>query len=461
MDNRSTARTFKPSILADGFLLAGSAAVALLIFWVLYPVLVPATDAPSSRSSSSSFSAYVVKPPPPPRVSCSSPATTPPSPNPAGGCTNLRHDPPSPTFYDDPALTYTVGGPVADWDEKRRAWFDQHPSFQPGAAERVLMLSGSQPKRCRHPAGDHFLLRAVKNKVDYCRLHGIDFFYNTALLHPRMFSFWAKIPVVRAAMVAHPETEWIWWVDSDAIVTDMEFSLPLHKYAAHNLVVHGWPHLVYEKKSWTSLNAGVFLIRNCQWSMDFLDVWARMGPHSPEYERWGQTLRSEFKDKGLPESDDQSGLVYLLRQKDRWADKIYLESDYYFQGYWVEIVGGLDNATRRYLEMERRAPELRRRRAEKVTEAYGAAREERLEAEGWRAGRDGKRRPFVTHFTGCQPCSGERNQAYAEEECWAGMERALNFADDQVLRSYGFVHPDLMSSADVRPLPYDFPAAKA
>jgi hypothetical protein len=37
------------------------------------------------------------------------------------------------------------------------------------------------------------------------------------------------------------------------------------------------------------------------------------------------------------------------------------------------------------------------------------------------------------------------------------MRRALNFADDQVLRSYGFRHADPLSD-DVRPLPFDYPA---
>ena len=45
-----------------------------------------------------------------------------------------------------------------------------------------------------------------------------------------MFGFWAKYPVVKAAMLAHPEVEWIWWVDSDAVFTDMEFKLPLERY---------------------------------------------------------------------------------------------------------------------------------------------------------------------------------------------------------------------------------------
>ncbi|KAK6923161.1 Glycosyltransferase 34 [Dillenia turbinata] len=367
---------------------------------------------------------------------------------------NLTHDPPLPTFYDDPTLTYTIDKKITKWDEKRKQWLRHHPSFAAGVENRILLLSGSQPSPCKNPIGDHLLLRFFKNKVDYCRIHGCDVFYNNALLHPKMTTFWAKLPVVKAAMLAHPEAEWIWWVDSDALFTDMEFTLPLGRYKAHNLVVHGWAHLIYEKKSWVSLNAGVFLIRNCQWSMDFMDVWASMGPQTPNYDSWGKIQKSIFKDKMFPESDDQTALVYLLlKERDKWADKIYLEGEYYFEGYWSEIIGTLENITSKHVEIERGVRTLRRRHAEKVGEFYGVLREEYLVEAG--NGRGSWRRPFITHFTGCQPCSGAHNQMYAGQSCWDGMNKALNFADNQVLRKYGFVHPSLLDSNSVNPLPYD------
>ncbi|KAK6151137.1 hypothetical protein DH2020_016069 [Rehmannia glutinosa] len=332
------------------------------------------------------------------------------------------------TFYDDPNIHYTIDKPMINWDENRKNWLKNNPTF--ASKNGVLVVTGSQPSACKNPFGDNLLLRCFKNKVDYCRIHGYDIFYNNAFLDPQMRSYWAKIPILRAAMVAHPEVEWLFWVDSDAIFTDMEFRVPFERYKDHNLVVHGWPNLIYEKKSWVAVNAGVFLIRNCQWAMDFLDVWAGMGPRSPDYSEWGRVLRSTLKDKLFPESDDQSALVYLLLKGDKkWVDKIYVENQYSLHGYWLGIVGkfdgGVENSVRR------------RRHAEAVSESYAA-----------------ERRPFVTHFTGCQPCSGDHNPAYEGDSCWVGMERALNFADNQVLRNYGFVHPDVGNGSFVRPLPF-------
>ncbi|CAO2040875.1 unnamed protein product [Urochloa humidicola] len=374
------------------------------------------------------------------------------------------------TFYDDPALSYTVDRPIMGWDAKRAGWARAHPELSAGGgAERILMVSGSQPSPCGSPGGDHTLLRLLKNKADYCRLHGVQLLYNTALLRASMDRYWAKIPVIRAAMVAHPEAEWVWWVDSDAVLTDMDFRLPLRRYRGHNLVVHGWPSLVYGdaragSRSWTSLNAGVFLIRNCQWSLDFMDAWAAMGPDSPDYRRWGAVLKSTFQDKVFDESDDQSALVYMLLQSGSpWRDKVFLESGYYFEGYWMEIVGRLGNITERYDAMERRpgSAALRRRHAEAEHAAHAEARNAALAGAGLaEGGVNGWRRPFVTHFTGCQPCSGHRNEHYTGGSCDEGMRRALNFADDQVLRAYGFRHAGPLSD-DVHPLPFDYPAASS
>ncbi|GFP93888.1 putative glycosyltransferase 7 [Phtheirospermum japonicum] len=448
-NNRSKAASF----ISDGFLFAGGALVALLVIWAMWSFFGP-SPSPTSNFSTSSLPDRTSTLPQGPETSATGGTSS--CADVSGGPT-LRDDPPDPNFYDDPKLTYTIDSPpVKDWDEKRKDWLRQHPTFAAGAENRVFMVTGSQPTPCKNPIGDYLLLKLFKNKVDYCRRHGIDIFYNNVLFQPKMFSFWAKTPTVKAAMLAHPEAEWIWWVDSDAAFTDMDFKLPLDKYKAHNLVIHGWPHLI-EKKSWTSINAGVFLIRNCQWAMDFMDVWAGMGPQSPDYDKWGETLSTTFKDKIFRESDDQSGLVYLiLNEKEKWGDKIYVEGEYYFEGYWMEIVGTYDNITERYTGIEKKVAALRRRHAEKVSEGYARMWEEHL----WDAGngRGSRRRPFITHFTGCQPCSGDHNQMYSGQTCFDAMQKALSFADNQVLRDYGFVHPDLLDPSTVNPVPFDYPA---
>ncbi|XP_054808065.1 glycosyltransferase 6-like [Prosopis cineraria] len=364
-------------------------------------------------------------------------------------------DSPDKTFYDDPELSYSIEKPLKNWDEKRRKWLQLHPSLAAGAQDRILLVTGSQPSPCKNRIGDHLLLRAFKNKVDYCRIHGHVILYNNLYLHPKMDSYWAKIPIIRASMLAHPEVEWIWWVDADAIFTDMEFKLPIEKYRNHNMVVHGWPKMVYgdkHNKSWTGLNAGLLLLRNCQWSMDLMKEWAKMGPISAHYEKWGKILKSAFKDKPFPLPDDQSSLIYLLfTERERWEEKTYLEWEYDLEAYWVGVVEGYEEVGEEYKEMEEEEKGLRRRHSEKESAWYGRQREDYMKRKGVK-----KRRAFMTHFTGCQPCSGDHNPSYDGEKCWKEMERALNFGDNQVIRNYGYIHNDLHTSS-VSLVPYDYP----
>ncbi|XP_057789040.1 putative glycosyltransferase 7 [Salvia miltiorrhiza] len=317
-----------------------------------------------------------------------------------------------PTFYDDNTTTlYSIDEPVIAWDEKRSRWFELHPTFSP-SENRLLVVTGSRPPACRSSIGDHFLLRSFKNKVDYCRIHGYNVFYSDG------FSNWA---VIRAAMVAHPQVEWLLWAEAHVVYTDMDFEIPLERYKDHNLVVHGRPEAM---KMGPGSGPGLFLIRNCEWSMQFLDIWAGMGP-GPEYRKWGGILESTFKD-----------MIYV--------ENLNLEGD-----SWRDVVGRFEEFGGMYGELEKRVVALRRRHAEMVGGGYAAERGRQAEEGGWR-------RPFVTDFSGCRWCGGKNVSA----SCAAGMERALNFADNQVLRNYGFVHPNLGSASFITSLSSSYRRAR-
>lgn len=167
--------------------------------------------------------------------------------------------------------------------------------------------------------------------------------------------------------------------------------------------------MVYKDKNWIGLNTGSFLLRNCQWSLDLLDAWAPMGPKGPVRTEAGKILTKTLKDRPVFEADDQSAMVYLLvTQKDKWADKVYLESAYYLHGYWGILVD-------RYEEM----------------------------IENYHPGFGDHRWPLVTHFVGCKPCG--KFGDYPVERCLKQMDRAFNFGDNQILQMYGFTHKSLGS----------------
>ncbi|BBN06573.1 xyloglucan 6-xylosyltransferase [Marchantia polymorpha subsp. ruderalis] len=314
---------------------------------------------------------------------------------------------------------YRLGPRITDWDEQRAAWLAENPHMRttPKGRPRMLLITGSQANSCKGPSGDHFLLKSIKNKIDYCRLHDVDIYYNMVLMQPEMDDVWIKLPLVRKMMLAHPEAEWIWWMDSDAMFTDMTFEFPIEKYEKHNMVIHGWEAKVFEEKDWCGLNAGVFLVRNNQWTLDFLDLWAPMGENRGNIrDQVGKMFTAALQ--GRPanfEADDQSGLVYLLNTlREEIAPKVYLESSYYLHGYWVIL-------SEKYEEFMRNN----------------------------KPGTGDHRWPFVTHFVGCKSCSGAYGD-YPAERCLTQMERAFNFADNQVLEAYGFQHKTLTDSAVLR-----------
>lgn len=310
----------------------------------------------------------------------------------------------------DPNQPYSLGPKISDWDQQRAEWLKKNPNFPNFVAPnkpRVLLVTGSSPKPCENPVGDHYLLKSIKNKIDYCRLHGIEVFYNFALLDAEMSGFWAKLPLMRKILLSHPEIEFLWWMDSDAMFTDMAFELPWERYKDHNFVMHGWNEMVYDQKNWIGLNTGSFLLRNCQWSLDILDTWAPMGPKGKTRDEAGELLTRELKDRPVFEADDQSAMVYILAtQREKWGEKVYLESAYYLHGYWGILVD-------RYEEM----------------------------IENYHPGLGDHRWPLVTHFVGCKPCG--KFGDYSVERCLKQMDRAYNFADNQILQMYGFTHKSL------------------
>lgn len=118
---------------------------------------------------------------------------------------NNINEPPFRTLTDP---SYTLGSKINNWDSKRAEWLRETPAFPnllTPTKPRVLIVTGSSPKPCETPIGDHYLLKSIKNKIDYSRIHGLDIFYNTALLDAEMSSFWAKLPVLRALFLSHPE----------------------------------------------------------------------------------------------------------------------------------------------------------------------------------------------------------------------------------------------------------------
>lgn len=135
-------------------------------------------------------------------------------------------------------------------------------------------------------------------------LHGIKVFYNMALFNAKMADFWVKLPLIRKLLFSHPEIEFLWWMDSDAMFTSMAFEIPRERYKDHNFVMHGWNEIVYHHKNWIGLNTDSFLLRNSQWALDILNAWAPMGPKGKIRDKASNVLARELRDWPFFEADN-------------------------------------------------------------------------------------------------------------------------------------------------------------
>lgn len=118
---------------------------------------------------------------------------------------------------------------------------------------------------------------SVKNKQDYARLHGYDFYVSTAQTSPLLSGAWNKVALI-LELVETSQYEWIVWIDSDSLIMNVLFEIPWKKYEGYDLVMWGQEKELYEiGNAHMGLNTGVFLVRNTEWSKSFLREVSKYG----------------------------------------------------------------------------------------------------------------------------------------------------------------------------------------
>ncbi|KAJ6810908.1 alpha-6-galactosyltransferase [Iris pallida] len=319
--------SYKCSLLSDGLLFASGAGVALLLFFAFYSFFSPSpppsnyfhrqplrqtiTNTNTTSSSSSQQHCYFH-------------TSTPP----------LNTDP-APSFYDDPSLSlHSPGGAHQELGREAAPLAAPAPHAGPGPATGLSWSPVRSPAPAGTPWGTTSSCASTRTRPTTAESTASTS-STTPLSCSPTFLLLGPDPRRPCRHGRPPRSR----MD---LVGRLRRRVHRHGVRASDGEVRGLQSgaaRVAAQGRGQELDQpqrGVFLIRNCQWSVDFIDRWARMGPQSPEYRRWGRIQKALFKDKLYAESDDQTGIIYLLlKEKERWGDKIYLENDYYFEGYWV------------------------------------------------------------------------------------------------------------------------------
>lgn len=233
-------------------------------------------------------------------------------------------------------------------------------SMEP-SGRKVLILSA-----CDNNNDPHMTAMALKNRDEYAAYHGyIHYFYNFTLLekasnfeHP----VWLKLPAIQDALARYPEVEWVWWLDTDAIIMNPEISLAksfLNPDVLRERLTYGRPvgtgqalyfndwqfyngttfpergeidvaeiDMLFTQDD-IGLNAGSFFVKRSKWTDTMLDLWGNPLLMWNENHDGRRFLRRE-----------QDAILYLYLNHEDVRQHVGLLPQRYFNAYHSGGVSG-------------------------------------------------------------------------------------------------------------------------
>jgi hypothetical protein len=129
-----------------------------------------------------------------------------------------------------------------------------------------------------------------ENKRKYCELHNYKYFEFDERVPKdlRHGPGWMKLPLIASVLKENPDVEWLFWIDSDAVIMNYRTRL--------ESLIDDWAFIVVAQDC-NGINVGTFFIRNCQLALDFIaDVWTR-GPQPGNW--WTTSEQGQINYMGL------------------------------------------------------------------------------------------------------------------------------------------------------------------
>ncbi|KAJ8101827.1 galactosyl transferase GMA12/MNN10 family-domain-containing protein [Lipomyces tetrasporus] len=164
---------------------------------------------------------------------------------------------------------------------------------------KIVLLTATDGKG--HNGAITNLLETVEeNREEYCAYHDYKYQFINITKHvsPSRHPVWAKVPAIQEAFELNPTAEWVWWLDTDAIIMTPEIdlaSLVLDPEVMKTKIACDRPIKLPNGKpsgltvscdvdvnmvdvivgqDHNGVNAGSILFRRNEWTMAFLDMWA-------------------------------------------------------------------------------------------------------------------------------------------------------------------------------------------
>lgn len=157
--------------------------------------------------------------------------------------------------------------------------------------------------KCMEPSGT----KAALNKRNYADKHNYAFvarsreFAQQAIRSDRK-TVWGKIDAIQKVL---PKYEWVFWLDMDAVILNDQQSIEGLLEGLGDRMNDDIDFIIVRPGTDKMINAGVFLIRNTPWSIQFLNEiqskteWYRQGPSYEQGAMWDVMQQDEYKQKTL------------------------------------------------------------------------------------------------------------------------------------------------------------------
>ncbi|KAK9467509.1 galactosyl transferase GMA12/MNN10 family-domain-containing protein [Lipomyces arxii] len=204
----------------------------------------------------------------------------------------------------DPALAVEQGETHPEvYSIGRTAWLNSIRNKAPGrrvepSGSKVVLLTATDGRGHNREIKDLFK-QVTENREDYCAYHGYTYqFLNISKYHvPGRPAVWSKVNAIQDALNMHPEAEWMWWLDTDAIIMSPQVDLGSYLLSATALKTR----LAYDQQiklpngknsglqvsraldtnqidiiisqDYHGLNAGSMFFRRTDFTMSLLDMW--------------------------------------------------------------------------------------------------------------------------------------------------------------------------------------------
>jgi hypothetical protein len=157
--------------------------------------------------------------------------------------------------------------------------------------------------RCRN--FDEVARYTLPNHYAYGKKHGYTVIDQSKLLDTTRPPAWSKIRAVQAMLTSY-KCEWVLWLDADIVI--MNSSIPLESILPQqDLNENQAIDLIVTTDRRFTANSGAWLIRNSEWSKQFLMDW------------WN--LKSYVRPSGLSLSGDNDAFGYMVRQHLKHNEK--------------------------------------------------------------------------------------------------------------------------------------------